>query len=78
MHICRESSKAAVRPCHKVQQEMGKGTGGEVDDENLTAASRIESDDELDSAGVGGGEEAMEEADKEDKGIPDDKFTGDD
>ena len=44
----------------------------------MTAASGIESDDELDSAGVGSGEEAIEEADKEDKGIPDDKFTGDD
>jgi hypothetical protein len=38
----------------------------------------VESDDELDGAGAGSEEEAMEEADEEDEGITDEEFTGDD
>ena len=77
MHICRESSKAAVRPCCKVQQEFGKGTGRRVDNGDLTAAAGTESDDELDGAGAGSGEEAMEEAKKEHEGIADKEFARD-
>jgi len=48
---------------------------GEVGNED---AEGVESDDELDGAGAGSEEEAMEEADEEDEGITDEEFTGDD
>jgi hypothetical protein len=51
---------------------------GEVADDDLAAAAEAESDDELDGAGAGSEEEAMEEADEEDEGMTDEEFTGDD
>jgi hypothetical protein len=45
---------------------------GEVSDEDVGV---VESDDELDGAGVGSSEEAMEEADEKDKGMSDEEFT---
>ena len=75
MCICRRSSQTAARPCHEIQQEMGKVLVGEVDNEGVIAGAGVKSDDELDSAGTGSGEEAMEEADEEDEGIADDEFT---
>src|SRR5882724_6258429 len=56
----------------KFNKKWAKVLVGEVDNEGLISGARVESDDELDSAGTGSGEEAMEEADEEDEGISND------
>jgi len=61
----------------KFNKKWAKVLAGEVDNEGLIAGAGVESDDELDGAGAGSGEEAMEEADEEDEGIADDEFTSD-
>ena len=43
----------------------------------MTTAAGTESDDELDGAGAGSGEEAMEEAKKEHEGIAGKEFARD-
>jgi len=78
LHAYAESQAKLLQDlAMKFNKKWAKGLAGENDNEGVIAGAGVESDDELDGTGTGSGEEAMEEADEEDEGIANDKFTSD-